>query len=187
PNSMGIMNGRLGLNASFASGSVGGRVPPGGIACLSQSGATLSALLQWFGDCGVGFSWLISTGDESTTGTEELLQAMVEDDEVQSIMLFLEGVGDGAAFRRAALAARMAGKPVTMLQVGKSETGRAAVLSHTGRVAGAREVFAAVAAETGIVETESLVEFLGTARTLAQCPRRRGDLPRNRRAAVITV
>src|SRR5690606_31922510 len=70
PNSMGVMNGTLSLNGSFASGTVGGRVPPGTIACLSQSGATLSAMLQWFGDSSVGFSWLISTGDESATGIE---------------------------------------------------------------------------------------------------------------------
>ena len=187
PNSMGLMNGTLSLNGSFASGTIAGRVPPGSIACLSQSGATLSAMLQWFGDSKVGFSWLISTGDESATGIEELMQAMVDDAEVRSIMLFLEGIGDGAAFRRAALTARMAGKPVTMLQVGKSEKGREAVKSHTGRVAGTREVFAAVAWETGIIETESFVEFFGTARTMAQRPQRPGNLPRNRRAAVVSV
>jgi acyl-CoA synthetase (NDP forming) len=187
PNSMGIMNGALSLNGSFASGAIGGRVPPGSIACLSQSGATISAMLQWFGDSAVGFSWLVSTGDESATGLEELMQAMVGDEKVRSIMLFMEGVRDGAAFRRAALAARQAGKPVTMLQVGKTDKGREAVMSHTGRIAGTREVFAAVAQETGIVETESLVEFFGTARTMAQCPKRRGDLRRNRRAAVVSV
>jgi len=187
PNSMGVMNGNLSLNGSFASGTAGGRVPPGSIACLSQSGATISAMLQWFGETTVGFSWLISTGDESATGLEELLQAMVEDPAVRSIMLFLEGVGDGAAFRRAALAARLAGKPVTMLQVGRSDKGRAAVQSHTGRVAGTREVFAAVALETGIIETESFEEFFATARTMAQRPQRPGNRPRNRRAAIVTV
>jgi acetyltransferase len=144
-------------------------------------------LLQWFGSSNVGFSWLVSTGDESATGIEELMQAMVDDDSVRSIMLFLEGVRDGAAFRRAALAARRAGKPVTMLHVGKTEKGREAVASHTGRVAGTREVFAAMARETGIIETESLLEFFGTARTMAQRPHRPGNRPRNRRAAVVTV
>jgi acetyltransferase len=184
PNSMGVMNGNLRLNGSFASGTRGGLVPPGSIACLSQSGATISAMLQWFGETPVGFSWLISTGDESATGIEELMQAMIDDPSVRSIMLFLEGVGDGHAFRRAALSARMAGKPVTMLQVGKSDKGRAAVQSHTGRVAGRREVFAAVAQETGIIETDSFVEFFSVGRTMAQ---RLGQLPRNRRAAVVTV
>lgn len=187
PNSMGLMNGALSLNGSFASGTIGGRVPPGHIACLSQSGATLSAMLQWFGDSKVGFSWLVSTGDESATGLEVLMQAMVGDDDVRSIMLFLEGVRDGTAFRRAALEANRAGKPVTMLQVGRTDKGREAVMSHTGRIAGTREVFAAVAQETGVIETESLVEFFGTARTMAQRAKRRGDLPRNRRAAVVTV
>lgn len=187
PNSMGVMNGTLSLNGSFASGTVGGRVAPGTIACLSQSGATLSAMLQWFGDSRVGFSWLISTGDESATGIEALLQAMVNDPEVESIMLFLEGVANGAAFRQAALAARLAGKPVTMLRVGNSDRGREAVASHTGRVAGAREVFSGLASETGIIETESFVEFFGTARALSQRPRRPGDLPRNRRAAMLSV
>lgn len=187
PNSMGLMNGNLRLNGSFASGTRGGLVPSGSIACLSQSGATISAMLQWFGKTSVGFSWLVSTGDESATGIEELMQAMVDDPSVRSIMLFLEGVGDGAAFRRAALSARLAGKPVTMLQVGRSVRGREAVQSHTGRVAGTREVFAAIAQETGIVETDSFVEFFGVGRTMAQRARCRDHLPRNRRAAVVTV
>jgi len=187
PNSMGVMNGMLSLNGSFASGTADGRVPPGSIACLSQSGATLSAMLQWFGDSSVGFSWMISTGDESATGIEPLMEAMVDDPEVRSIMLFLEGVGDGASFRRAALGARMAGKPVTMLQVGKSDKGREAVASHTGRVAGTREVFSGLARETGIIETQGFVEFFATARTLSQRPTRRNNLPRNRRAALLSV
>ena len=187
PNSMGVMNGMLSLNGSFASGTADGRVPPGSIACLSQSGATLSAMLQWFGNSRIGFSWLISTGDESATGIEALMEAMVEDPEVGSIMLFLEGVGDGAAFRRAALAARVAGKPVTMLQVGKSDKGREAVASHTGRVAGTREVFSGLARETGIIETEDFVEFFATARTLSQRAQRPNNLARNRKAALISV
>ena len=187
PNSMGLMNGRLNLNGSFASGTADGRIPSGSIACLSQSGATISAMLQWFGKSSVGFSWLVSTGDESATGLEELMEALVNDPAVGTIMLFLEGVKDGARFRRAALAARLAGKPVVMLQVGKSEKGREAVQSHTGRVAGAREVFAAVARETGVIQTESFVEFYGTSKALSMRSPRPGDLPRNRRAAVITV
>lgn len=187
PNSMGLMNGQLRLNGSFASGTADGRVPPGSIACLSQSGATLSAMLQWFGDCGVGFSWLVSTGDESATGIEALMHAMVDDPSVGSIMLFLEGIGAGSAFRQAALRARLAGKPVTMLQVGKSDKGREAVASHTGRVAGTREVFTGIARESGIIETESFVEFFSTSKALAQRPHRRDDLPRNRRAAMLTV
>lgn len=187
PNSMGLMNGQLSLNGSFASGTASGTVPAGTIACLSQSGATLSAMLQWFGDSSVGFSWLISTGDESATRIEDLLQAMADDPDVQSIMLFLEGVADGVAFRKAALNARLAGKPVTMLQVGKSDKGREAVASHTGRVAGTREVFTGVARETGIIETESFVEFFGTAKALSQRPNRRGGLARGRRAAMLTV
>ena len=74
-----------------------------------------------------------------------------------------------------------------MLQVGKSEKGREAVQSHTGRVAGTREMFAAMARETGIIQTESFVEFFGTAKALAMRPARPGDLPRNRRAAVVSV
>ena len=50
-------------------------------------------MLQWFGKSKVGFSWLISTGDESATGIEELMEALVDDPTVGTIMLFLEGSG----------------------------------------------------------------------------------------------
>jgi acetyltransferase len=130
---------------------------------------------------------MVSTGDESATRLEELMEAVVADPTVSVIMLFLEGVNDGMRFRRAALTAQIAGKPIVMLQVGKSDKGREAVQSHTGRIAGTREVFAAVAAEAGIIETGSFVEFFGTAKAFAQQRVRARDLSRNRRAAVITV
>lgn len=187
PNSMGVMNGNLRLNGSFASSTADGSVPAGSIACLSQSGATLASMLQWFGKSRTGFSWLISTGDESASGIEALMEALVDDPTASVIMLFLEGIKDGARFRRAALASQLAGKPVVMLQVGKSDKGREAVQSHTGRVAGAREVFAAVASEAGIIQTESFGEFFGTARTLAQRSLDHARMQRKRRAAVITV
>lgn len=174
PNSMGIMNGAAALNGSFASG-LGGGIPNGPVAFLSQSGAIISCMLQRDQGSNIGYSWLISTGNEAATSIEQLFNDIVDDDNVGVIILFVEGVSDGAMFRRAALRAQIAGKPVVLLKAGVSEFGRNAVQSHTGRMAGTRDVFKAVADESAIIQVDNFAQMFAAARALRDhAPRRRG-------------
>lgn len=165
PNSMGIINGAAALNASFASG-LGSDIPDGGIAFLSQSGAIISCMLQRDIGTNIGYSWLISTGNEAATSIEQLFDAIVDDVDVKVIMLFVEGVSDGHVFRRAALRAQAAGKPVVLLKAGVSESGRNAVQSHTGRMAGTKDVFRAVAEEAGVIQAQNFAELFSYSRAL---------------------
>lgn len=185
PNSMGIMNGAAALNGSFASG-LGGTIPNGPLAFLSQSGAIISCMLQRDRGTNLGYSWLISTGNEAATSIEQIFHDIVEDDNVGVIMLFVEGVRDGTLFRKAALRAQLAGKPVVLLKAGVSESGRHAVESHTGRMAGTREVFRAVAEEAGVQTADSFAEFFACARALRDTAPTHGSQPHGRRAIVIS-
>ena len=177
PNSMGLMNGLLNLNGSFASGAADGRIPAGSIACLSQSGATLSAMLQWFGKSSIGFSWLVSTGDESATRLEELMEALVNDpssrdDHLSSRASRMARASGGPRWRPGW---RKAGRDAAGGKVGRRAARQYSPVP--GRIAGAREVFAAVARGTVLIQTESFVEFYGTSAKHCRCARQRpGDL-----------
>jgi acetyltransferase len=187
PNSMGVMNGHARLNGSFSSGTHRGGFRPGPVAVLAQSGAVISYLLQTYAESDLGYSWMVSTGNEAGTTLEQLLEGVVADPATGIVLLFLEGVTDGPALRRAALRAATQGKPVLMMKAGISEAGMRAVESHTGRIAGGREVYAALAEEAGIHQARSYDDLFDAARTLAVHGLRRKDRPHGRRAAVITT
>lgn len=162
PNSMGVMNGHARLNCSFSSGTHRGGFRPGPVAVLGQSGAVISYLLQTHAVSDLGYSWMVSTGNEAGTTLEQLLEGVVADPGTGIVLLFLEGVTDGPALRRAALRAAVQGKPVLLLKSGVSEAGARAVESHTGRIAGGREVYAALALEAGIHQAVSYDDLFDT-------------------------
>jgi acetyltransferase len=185
PNSMGVLNGNARLSATFSTGASKETLRGGNVGVLAQSGALIAYCLQHFANRQVGYSWLVSTGNEAATSLEDLLEELVDDDATRVIVLFLEGVGDGTRLRRALLRAHRRGKAVVALKVGVSESGREAVLSHTGRMTGAREVFDTVARECGLLVCTSYGELFDAVQALslyAARPRVAG-----RRAAVVTT
>jgi len=187
PNSMGVLNGNAGLNCSFTSATTGVGLNAGNVAMLAQSGAAIAYLLQVFRGTCMGYSWLVSTGNEAGTSLEQIFDDLLADRHTDVIMLFVEGVADGARFRRAALRARIAGKAVLMLNSGVSESGRDAVQSHTGRMAGAAEMIAAVVKESGMVHAVSYQDFFDSAKALVDQGVARRSQPHGRRAVIITT
>jgi acyl-CoA synthetase (NDP forming) len=185
PNSMGVLNGNARLSATFSTGASEETLHPGNVGVLAQSGALIAYCLQHFAHRQVGYSWLVSTGNEAATALEDLLEELIDDDATQVIVLFLEGVGNGTRFRQALLRAHRHGKPVVALKVGLSDSGREAVLSHTGRMTGAREVFDTVARECGLLVCATYGELFDAVQALSQ---NAGRPPvTGRRAAVVTT
>ncbi|TDE10175.1 acetate--CoA ligase family protein [Jiangella asiatica] len=187
PNSMGVFCGTAMVNGSFASGAHDGGLKPGSLSMVSQSGSAISYLLQLLQRTRIGYSWLISTGDEAVCSLEALFEQVVEDPDTQVILLVVEGVADGERFRRAALRARVLGKPVLLLQVGVSTVGREAVQTHTGRLAGVEKAFEAVAEESGIVRVPTFERLYDIATSMVEQALPRKDHEHARRAMVATT
>jgi acetyltransferase len=161
PNSVGLFHGNSMSVASFAANaSIPGTLRPGAISALSQSGAAINYMLESLRPTTLGYGWLISTGNEAGSRLEDLLDSLVDDPQTRVIHLFVEGVTDGAKFRRALLRARAAGKCVVALRTGVSDVGRAAVQSHTGRIASSSDAFDALALETGMVIAQSYEQLM---------------------------
>jgi acetyltransferase len=107
PNCLGVMSPRTGLNATFAAGIA----RPGNVGFISQSGALLTAILDWSAQENVGFSAVVSLGSMLDVGWGDWIDYSGDDPNTTSIMIYMESVGDARAFLSAARAVALR-KPI---------------------------------------------------------------------------
>ena len=100
PNSMGLINLNARTACSVNAALEADSLPAGRLALVSQSGSMLGAIMARGAARGLGFSHLISTGNEADLTASEIAGLLVDDPQVDAILLFLE------AIRRADLLAR---------------------------------------------------------------------------------
>jgi acetyltransferase len=169
PNCLGMMNPRLGLNATFAREIA----KPGNVAFLSQSGALLTAILDWAAEEEVGFSAIISTGSMVDVGWGDLISFFGEDPQTQSILLYMESIGEARAFLSAAREVALS-KPIIVIKAGRSEAAAHAASSHTGALTGSDEVIEAAFRRCGVLRVQSISDLFYMAEVLGKQPRPRG-------------
>ena len=136
-------------------------VKPGPLALISQSGSVALTLAE--DERKIGFSYLVTTGNEAVVTVAEYLDHFVQDDRVGVILLYLETVRRPDIFARAAEAARRRGKPIIALKLGRSEGGCALVQAHTGSLAGEDQLYDAFFRRLDIVRVRDFDEMLETA------------------------
>lgn len=137
PNTNGLANPCSGLAMAIAPiYQYAGRVKPGPVAVVSQSGGMVSTILTKLTQRGVGISRTVTCGNELLLTAADYLGVMADDPDTKTIVLFLETIRDIDALRVALAKCRAAGKPVVALKVGQSDSGQKAALSHTGAIAG---------------------------------------------------
>ena len=169
PNCLGMMNPKLGLNATFAENIA----RPGNVAFLSQSGALLTAILDWSLQEQVGFSAIVSTGSMLDVGWGDLISFFGEDPETQSILLYMESIGDARAFLSAAREVAF-NKPIIVIKAGRSEAASHAASSHTGALTGSDKVFDAAFRRCGVLRVQSISDLFYMAEVMGKQPRPRG-------------
>src|SRR4051794_2388178 len=131
PNCLGILAPRAKLNASFTARSAA----PGDLALISQSGAIAAGLVEWAAARNVGFSGVVSLGDQVDVDFGDCLDYFALDQRTRAILLYIEAISDARKFMSAArAAARM--KPVVVIKSGRHEQGARAAATHTGALAG---------------------------------------------------
>jgi acetyltransferase len=170
PNCVGIMVPRLGLDATFAHLAA----TAGDIALVSQSGAMITAMLDWAVPRGIGFSHIVSLGDMADVDFGDMLDYLAADLHTRAILLYIESVTHGRKFMSAARAASRI-KPVLVLKAGRSNAGARAATSHTGAVAGADAVYDAAFRRAGILRVGTMAELFDAAETLALTREQAGD------------
>ncbi len=168
PNSIGVIDTNGFACSANAALDIEG-LPKGPYAVVSQSGSMIGALISQGAARGVGFSSLVSIGNEIDLTVGEIGSLLIEDPRTRAILLFLESIKDRAALASFARRAHAAGKPVIAYKLGRSEAGRELAATHTGALAGGDDMVDALFSHLGIARVtmlESLIEapplFLGT-------------------------
>ena len=151
------------------------------IGVIAQSGGIGFALFNRGKAAGIGFSYVISTGNEADLNMADFLDYMVEDESTHAVMLFCETARNGPAFVAALAKARRLGKPIIAIKVGRSDAGKRASASHTASLSGSYTAYRAVFDRYGVIEAEDPDEAVAIAGVLLTCP-----LPKGRRAGIIT-
>ena len=162
PNCVGIMVPEIGLDATFSHLAA----PAGDIAFVSQSGAMITAMLDWAVPRGIGFSHVVSLGDMADVDFGDMLDYLAADQQTRAILLYVEGITHGRKFMSAARAASRL-KPVLVLKAGRSNAGARAAGSHTGVLAGADAVYDAAFRRAGMLRVATMAELFDAAETLA--------------------
>jgi acetyltransferase len=163
PNCIGALSPHIGLNASFAHTDA----RPGELAFVTQSGALLTAMIDWANGRGIGFSHLISLGEHCDVDFGDLLDHLADDAATRAILLYIESIEAPRKFMAAARAAAR-NKPVIVVKAGRAGHGVKAAASHTGAMAGADIVFDAAFRRAGMLRVDTLLDLFLAAETLAR-------------------
>lgn len=176
PNCLGIMNPVGRMNATFAAGIAN----PGRVGFISQSGALLTAILDWAAHENVGFSSIISLGSMLDVGWGDAIDYLGDDPNTDSIVIYMETIGDARAFLSAAREVALT-KPIIVIKPGRTAQAAKAAASHTGSLTGSDDVLDAAFRRAGVLRVEKISELFQISEILAKQPR-----PKGRRLSIVT-
>ncbi len=171
PNCLGFVN--VVDRAPAWSGMMPVPLVAGQVAIVSQSGATASEIATFASAQNIGLSHIVSTGNEAMVDTIAMASAVLEDERVRAVAMFVESIRDGERFRRLAERAAALEKPIVMMKVGTSSLAAEIALTHTGALVGDDRVIDTALRQAGVIRAQSLEELAVTAGLLAHT----GPLP----------
>jgi acetate---CoA ligase (ADP-forming) len=146
-----------------------------GVGLVSQSGATCyRTILPMAEDRGIGFRYMICTGNEADLESSDFMEYMVADPGTKVIAAIIEGFKDGPAFARVADLAIRAGKPIVILKVGRSEVGARSANTHTAAMTGSDTANDALFRQKGVVRVEDYDELIEVSAMFAKAKPARG-------------
>jgi len=176
PNCLGVMLPHQGINTTFDPISP----KSGRIAFISQSGAIISTIVDWSLPEEIGFSAVISIGNQADLSFEDFLLYAGDDPFTRAIILYIEEVRQGKRFMEIARQITLK-KPVVAIKSGSSRIGQMTAASHTGSLSGSSEVYLAAFRQSGIIPVRSMREAFQTAELLSS-----EGYPKGIRAIVIS-
>ena len=176
PNSLGVLSTPRNLNATFGPSNA----LPGTLSFMSQSGAFVTAVLDWANDEGIGFKDVVSLGNKAVMDETDFLRAWNDDPDTNVVLGYLEGVENGREFIDTAREVTRE-TPAVVVKSGRTEAGAQAASSHTGTIAGSEAAYEAGFEQAGVVRAENVQELFDFARALDGLP-----LPDSETVAVVT-
>ncbi len=163
PNCLGVMVPTARLDASFATSMA----LPGDLALVAQSGAIAAGMVEWAAQRRIGFSAVVSIGDQVDVDFGDLLDYFATDRATRAILLYVESIRQARKFMSAARAASRT-KPVVVVKAGRHAQGARAAATHTGALAGSDAVYEAAFRRAGLLRVLDLGELFDAAETLGR-------------------
>lgn len=170
PNCMGIINtsDQTRLNATILS-----TIPrKGNIAMLTQSGALGAALLEFADELAIGFSIIVSTGNQAHMNVCDFLPLLEKDENTRVVMMYLENIPEPQRFRE--IVSKMS-KPVVILKSGRTDEGAEVASSHTGSIAGNDKIANALIRQSGAIRVRTLGDAYQLSATLSKIDMLKGN------------
>jgi acyl-CoA synthetase (NDP forming) len=177
PNCLGLIVPPRGIDTTYVHQSP----KPGNIAFLSQSGAIINTVVDWSLARNIGFSNVISVGNQADLNFLDYLRYVEKDPKTKAIIMYIEQITDGKTFMEVVSEVAKT-KPVIAIKSGSSRKGQAASASHTGSLSGSYEVYMEAFRKSGVIAVHTLTGAFLAAQMLAH-PKR---YPKGKRAVVIT-
>ena len=182
PNCLGYFNTSFRYYATFSTSILHGEPQSGNIGLVSQSGAFGSHCFVLGRERGLGFTYMITTGNEVDVDVADCIAYLAQHQETKVIAVYMEGCQDGERLKAALGMAFEASKPVVVQKVGRTNLGAKAALSHTASLAGVDEVYDAVFAEFNVHRVNTAAELIDVAYLLSF-----STLPAGNKLAVATI
>ncbi|MEM5494966.1 acetate--CoA ligase family protein [Hoeflea sp. AS16] len=162
PNCYGLLN--YLDNVTLWPDQHGGPAVESGVAIVAQSSNI--AINMTMQARGLPIAYVVAAGNQAQIGASAIAEALLDDERVTAIGLYLEGFGDIRALEAFAAKARARGKPVVAIKIGRSDKARAATMTHTASLAGSAAAGSALLKRLGIIEVETIAVFLETLKLL---------------------
>jgi acetyl coenzyme A synthetase (ADP forming)-like protein len=177
PNCLGLIIPPKGIDTTYVHESP----KPGNIAFISQSGAIVNTVVDWSIKQDIGFSVVVSVGNQADLNFIDYLRFVERDPKTKGIILYIEEIQDGKTFMKVVNEVSRT-KPVVAIKSGSSVKGQQAASSHTGSLSGSYDVYMEAFRESGVIPVHTLSGTFQVAEMLSS-PK---GYPRGKRAVVIT-
>ena len=177
PNCLGLIVPPRGIDTTYVHQSP----RPGNIAFISQSGAIINTVVDMSLAKGIGFSNVISVGNQADLDFLDYLRYVGKDEKTKAIILYIEQITDGKGFMEVVSEVAKT-KPVIAIKSGSSKKGEHAASSHTGSLSGSYEVYMEAFRKSGVIVVHTLTGAFLAAQMLAH-PK---QYPKGKRAVVVT-
>ena len=177
PNCLGLANIKDDIWACSSSRLEGVELKSGNVGLVCQSGASaFGPFLSRAVGRGVGYSYIVSTGNEADLEAPDFARYLLDDDDTKVIAMFIEGFKDARKFLELAKLAAERGKPIVAVKIGRSDLGTRAARSHTAALTGVDEVYEAAFEQYGVVRVHDWDKLLEVAQLLSvgKVPAKRG-------------
>lgn len=168
PNCQGTINPSGGLFATFTPAAQRPMSGGSSVAYVGQSGAVGGSVLDMANELGLSLDAWAATGNQADVDLVEVAQALVDGDTISTVLLYAEGISDGARFVQLCRTAQERHKRLVLLRSGRSAVGKRAAASHTGAMLGDDAALIATAQRYGVLLVDDVDQLLAVGTMLSK-------------------